>query len=82
MSLRIGEGMMEDEMKMFYVTFGLGTFLRGRYQAIRAYNRDVVVAFMNKHYPKLWSRVLDTPPDAYEMLTPPDELHYQRAQDV
>lgn len=74
---------MNDEMKMFYVTFGLGTFIRGRYQAIRAHNREVVVAYMNKHYPKLWSRVLDTPPpDSYEPLTPPDELHYRRAQDV
>ena len=73
---------MENELKTYYVTFGLGTFMCGRYQAIRAHNRDVVVAFMNKHYPKLWSRVLDTPPDSCEPLTPPDELHYRRAQDV
>jgi len=73
---------MEDELKTYYVTFGMGTFLRGRFQAIRAYNRDVVVAFMNKHYPRLWSQVIDTPPNGREPLTPPDELHYRRASDV
>lgn len=73
---------MEDQLKTYYVTFGMGTFMRGRFQAIRAYSREVVAAYMNKHYPKLWAAISEEYPQSGERLTPTDELYYRRAEDV
>lgn len=70
-------------MKTFYVTFGLGTLMRGYYQEFSALNQAIVTAFCNKHYRGLWCAVYGEKPTRSRPLQDrPEELFYQDARHV
>lgn len=76
------------DLKTFYVTFGAGTFFANYYQEIRALNEDIVRAYMNKNYPRIWSSVYDYPPKTLGYnykelsLSHPVELFYSSAEHI
>lgn len=70
-------------MNRYYVSFGLGSILRGYYAIFEAANRDIVVAYVNKHLRGLWSNVYDTAPTKMKALPEePEQLFYASAEHV
>lgn len=69
-------------MTSYFVSFGLGTILRGYMQEFIAVNEDVVRAYCNRHFKGLWSSVYDSPPSGCKPLQRPESLHYSEAGHV
>lgn len=70
-------------MKTFYVTFGMGSLLRGYHAKFSAMNEDIVRAYMNKKARIPWSAIYPTKPAGSKALQrAPEVLFYQDAAHV
>lgn len=72
-----------NSMKRFFVTFGIGTILRGYHQEFQAVNEDVVRAFMNRKARMPWASIYTEQPKGTKALQDMAEvLHYAEAAHV
>lgn len=69
-------------MRTFFVTFGMGTILRGYYQEFIAKDQCIVTAFCNKRYDGLWSSVYLLKPAGKPLQDAPEVLCYEKAAHV
>lgn len=70
-------------MKIFYVTFGMGTILRGYYLPVLARDRDIVAAWLDRKEQIRWSNIVEEKPQHSEPLrTAPEQLHYNAAEHI
>lgn len=70
-------------MKTFYVTFGLGTLLRGYHAEFSALSEDVVAAFMKRKAKLNYCAIYDRVPKGTKPLqAEPEVLMYQEAAHV
>jgi hypothetical protein len=70
-------------MKIFYVSFGLGSILRGYHAVFEAKDEDIVRAYCNKHFRSLWSNVYSSEPTHSKPLRDEHEvLFYNQAEHV
>lgn len=72
-----------EGMKLFYVTFGMGTIFGGWYAKLEARDENIVRAFMNKRYHGNWSNIYTEVPKYSKPLNDrPTVLAYSRWEDV
>lgn len=73
----------QNSMTIFYVTFGVGTILRGYHAAFHALNEDIVHAFMKRKAKLPYCAVYDRAPKGTKPLQDePELLCYQDAAHV
>ena len=70
-------------MKIYYVTFGMGSQLGGYHATFQAHSEEIVAAFMQKNYRGLWSTIYQQPPNGSKPLREtPEPLFYQSAEHI
>lgn len=70
-------------MKEFYVTFGMGSLLRGYHAVFQAKNEDIVRVFMKKKAQIPWSSIYTAAPKGSKPLQSlPEILHYEKAAHI
>lgn len=70
-------------MKEFYVTFGMGSLLRGYHVVFQANSEEIVRVFMQKKVQIPWSSIYTTVPKGSKPLQPlPEVLCYEKAEHV
>lgn len=56
--LKLGE---DIKMNTYYVTFSMVTVFRHYYVVFEAVSEEILKAYLDKHYPKLWVSAYSTP---------------------
>ncbi len=70
-------------MKRFYVTFGMGSLLRGYHCIFEAMSEDIVRVYMNKKAKIAWSNIYTEEPNHSKALRPePESLFYENARHI
>ena len=70
-------------MKKFYVTFGMGSLLRGYHATFEARDEEIVRAFMNRKAKMPWASIYESIPKGTRALqSRPEILCYDTAEHV
>ncbi len=70
-------------MKTFFVTFGMGTILRGYYLTVEAENSDIVMAWLIRKEKTRFSAIRnERPTDMKELQERPEVLCYSHADHI
>jgi len=71
-------------MKTFYVTFGMGSILRGYYAIFQAADRDIVAAYLNRKIGQRFSNITERVPIHGEkpLRDDPEVLCYSDASHI